>query len=263
VSAGGFQFNWVDCSWDVLRGCRSMSPGCIRCIACVLLLKQGYPKDHVWRSYVREVLRIRSLRPDTLCLVCSDSDFFLPEARTWWREFRERMAARPDVIFLLLTKRLDLAGEFFERYGGLPNLWLGTSFEDQRTLDLRVPLLYNIPAAGYVLSAQPLIAPVDLTPYLDNPLLRKVVAGCERGEGWRPCDRAWLDQIRDDCAQRGIWYFMTCCRKDDGTVDITPTENDRGSHAPSRPSYRQRRPQETILELGGFHAPGYQEGRTT
>ncbi|MFG2412330.1 DUF5131 family protein [Streptomyces goshikiensis] len=48
----------------------------------------------------------------------------------------------------------------------LPNVWIGTSVEDQKRADLRIPALINIPAAVRFLSCEPLLGPVDLTPWL-------------------------------------------------------------------------------------------------
>lgn len=45
----------------------------------------------------------------------------------------------------------------------LPNVWLGVSIEDQETADERVPILLEIPAHRRLVSAEPMIGPIDLT----------------------------------------------------------------------------------------------------
>ena len=50
----------------------------------------------------------------------------------------------------------------------LPNVWLGTSVEDQRRADERVPILLDTPAAVRWISAEPLLGPVDLARYLGD-----------------------------------------------------------------------------------------------
>jgi protein gp37 len=50
----------------------------------------------------------------------------------------------------------------------LPNVWLGTSVEDQRRADERIPHLLATPAAVRFLSAEPLLGPVDLQPFLER-----------------------------------------------------------------------------------------------
>ncbi|MFZ3473138.1 DUF5131 family protein [Streptomyces sp. 4.24] len=48
----------------------------------------------------------------------------------------------------------------------LPNAWIGTSVESQKYADLRIPALINTPAAVRFLSCEPLLGPVDLSPWL-------------------------------------------------------------------------------------------------
>lgn len=43
-----------------------------------------------------------------------------------------------------------------------PNVWIGTSCEDQKTADERIPHLVKIPAAVRFLSCEPLIGPIEL-----------------------------------------------------------------------------------------------------
>lgn len=51
----------------------------------------------------------------------------------------------------------------------LPNVWLGVSVEDQRRADERIPILLDTPAAIRWISAEPLLGPVDLEPWLHWP----------------------------------------------------------------------------------------------
>jgi protein gp37 len=44
----------------------------------------------------------------------------------------------------------------------LPNVWLGTTVENQAMADLRIPVLLSIPAKVHFLSCEPLLGPVDL-----------------------------------------------------------------------------------------------------
>ncbi|HET8642565.1 MAG TPA: DUF5131 family protein, partial [Pseudonocardiaceae bacterium] len=48
----------------------------------------------------------------------------------------------------------------------LPNVWLGTSVEDQKRADERIPALLNTPAAVRWLSCEPLLGHVDLQAHL-------------------------------------------------------------------------------------------------
>ena len=126
----------------------------------------------------------------------------------------------------------------------LPNVWLGTSIEDQVSADQRIPDLLATPAALRFISAEPLLGPVDLEsswhgesalysecwgdcgwcenghPKLEN--CRKltnpdeggitgldwVIAGGESGPNARPCHPDWIRALRDQCAAADVPYFF-------------------------------------------------------
>jgi protein gp37 len=105
----------------------------------------------------------------------------------------------------------------------LPNVWLGTSVEDQRAADERIPHLLKTPAAVRFLSCEPLLGSVDLLDWLDNisvtddgrvirindfeQPLQWVIAGGESGPKARPCHPDWARSLRDQCQAAGVPYF--------------------------------------------------------
>jgi protein gp37 len=108
----------------------------------------------------------------------------------------------------------------------LPGVWLGTSIEDQRWADIRVPKLLECPAEVRFLSCEPLLGPVDLTPWLhdSNCVIREegccicaepreahvnwVIVGGESGPGARPMHPQWARDLRDQCQAAGVAFFM-------------------------------------------------------
>lgn len=83
----------------------------------------------------------------------------------------------------------------------LPNVWIGTSVENQKYADLRIPALLDIPAAVRFLSCEPLLGPVDLTAWMP-----------EGFASWRcqgpDCRRFYsgpLQQRCPDCGREGHW----------------------------------------------------------
>lgn len=88
----------------------------------------------------------------------------------------------------------------------IPNVWLGTSVEDQRRADERVPILLDTPAAVRWLSMEPLLGPVE-----DRGCLSKVdwvVVGGESGPDSRPMHPNWARSIRDQCAAAGVPFHF-------------------------------------------------------
>jgi protein gp37 len=132
----------------------------------------------------------------------------------------------------------------------LPNVWIGTSTEDQPTTDARVPIILRTPAAVRFVSAGPLLGPVDIAWALSrNPVeiaagfqlrghfapdaetlrgLDLVIAEGESGLNGRPMHPDWPRRLRDDCAaarrafffkQWGAWApALANCGPGDGLV---------------------------------------------
>jgi protein gp37 len=103
--------------------------------------------------------------------------------------------------------------------GHFPNVWLGTSVEDQRRADERIPHLLQTPAAIRFLSAEPILGPIDLTNLqLPGSLswnalgklagLHWVIAGGESGPGARPMHPHWARSLRDQCNAAGVAFFF-------------------------------------------------------
>jgi protein gp37 len=114
----------------------------------------------------------------------------------------------------------------------LPNVWLGTSIEDQATADTRIPELLETPAEVRFISAEPLLGPLDLTEVAhQRPDLRAVVVydalrgyggfrrnfmnrinwvicGGESGPGARPMHPDWARSMRDQCVAAGVAFFF-------------------------------------------------------
>ena len=96
-----------------------------------------------------------------------------------------------------------------------PNLWLGTSVENADYL-WRLSYLLMTPAAGHFLSAEPLLGPLNLRPYLYEPKysnnlgrgLKWVIVGGESGPKHRFFDHAWAKQILLDCMDYGVPFFF-------------------------------------------------------
>ncbi|MEM9790633.1 MAG: phage Gp37/Gp68 family protein [Planctomycetota bacterium] len=107
----------------------------------------------------------------------------------------------------------------------LPNVWLGTSVEDQAAADARIPHLLNCPAAVRFLSCEPLLGPVDVSAFVSVSKLQRrdrlsysqarrevdrhwLILGGESGPGARPCDVAWLRSLVEQGKAGGVPVFV-------------------------------------------------------
>lgn len=91
----------------------------------------------------------------------------------------------------------------------LPNVWLGVSAGNQKAADENLTWLVQTPAAVRYVSCEPLLAGLDLRPFL--PGLDLVITGGETGQKYkdiRPVHPAWLRSLRDQCADAGVKFFF-------------------------------------------------------
>lgn len=174
----------------------------------------------------------------------------------WLADLLALTAATPNLDWLLLTKRPELWRERMEEaviaiaaplteeqaclhppIHGLmaqdwlagtppPNVWIGTTAEDQRRADERIPALLSIPARVRFLSMEPLIEAVDLfrarRPVVPGTAticdfsarntalgaLDWVIVGGESGPRARSFDIAWARSIVSQCLEAGVAAFV-------------------------------------------------------
>jgi protein gp37 len=159
--------------------------------------------------------------------VCSMSDLCHEKVpREYIIKVFRIMERCPQHTFQVLTKRPEVLVDVLGGSSGagldvppLPNVWLGTSVEDQKAAEQRVPRLLECPAAVYWISAEPLLGPLDVTPWLLRPpsarRLGWVVCGGESWPGRRWMRPEWARSLRDQCAHVGVPFFF----KQWGTID--------------------------------------------
>jgi protein gp37 len=234
---------WTEATWNPVRGCSKVSEGCRYCYAMSVAARfsgPGQPYEGLatrsparWTGKVMLVEKhlgdpLRWARP-RLIFVNSMSDLFHEDIPDEWidRIFGV-MAAAARHTFQVLTKRparmRRYVSERLIAVQPLPNVWLGTSVEDQPAADARIRDLIATPAAVRLLSCEPLIGPVSFRWATWAPLngqrvnrehldgirghLQWVIAGGESGPKARACDPEWLRTIRDQCVEAGVPFFL-------------------------------------------------------
>jgi len=100
----------------------------------------------------------------------------------WRVELWDLIRATPALIWVLLSKRPQNAPAMLppDWGDGWPNVWLGTTVENNLEAGHRIPHLAGIPAALRFLSVEPLLEAVDLAPWLGR--LHWVICGGDNVE---------------------------------------------------------------------------------
>jgi len=117
--------------------------------------------------------------------------------------------ATPHLDWLLLTKRPYNIRRFVPWGDRWPmNVWAGTTAENQRWAEKRIPVLLEAPAAVRFVSAEPLLGPLDLRAWLNDEGLKWVIAGGESGPHSRPMNPEWARALRDQCLAAGVSFLF-------------------------------------------------------
>ena len=211
---------WTDATWNPVTGCDRLSPGCDHCYALTMagrLKRMGsarYQRDGDPRTsgpgfgvtchedVLDQPLRWR--RPRRI-FVNSMSDLFHPDVPDLFiAQVFTVMALCPQHTFQILTKRPQRMASLLRHreacYDGwpLPNVWLGTSIENDRYA-FRADHLRATPAAVRFVSAEPLLGPL---PSLDLTGIDWLIVGGESGPAARPMHPDWVRDLRDRCLFR-------------------------------------------------------------
>lgn len=229
---------WTEATWNPVTGCDRTSPGCDNCYALTLakrLKAMGQPKyqnDGDERTsgpgfavtcHEQELDQpLRWAKPRRV-FVNSMSDLFhadVPDdfiARVFAamsdasQHTYQVLTKRPQRMTKLLTSRSFVAT--VDKYRGvtpgafvwpLPNVWLGTSIENDR-YSWRADHLRTTPAAIRFLSLEPLLG--DL-PSLDMHGMDWIIVGGESGHRARPMLLKWVRSLRSRARAAGVAFFV-------------------------------------------------------
>lgn len=141
------------------------------------------------------------------------------ERRAELNEWRERLWSlieeTPMLDWLILTKRPQNIAKMTPWEREWPeNIWLGTTVENQKFADLRLPHLLKHQAKVRFLSCEPLLGEIDLRKWI-KPMPRKklygidwVIAGGESGPKSRPMDASSLRFLRDTCLENQVPFHF-------------------------------------------------------
>jgi protein gp37 len=221
------KIEWCDHTFNPWIGCAKVAAGCTNCYAEALMDKRygkakwGENGTRVktskgnWakvRAWNREALATFGRKARVFCASLADVAEDRPELVPWRAELCDLIRECGNLDFLLLTKRPENLTRLFPA-DVLARCWVGTSVAEQKDADKNIPHLLACPAAVRFVSAEPLIGPANVKPYLYGNLARAhcldwVIVGGESGPGARLCDVAWIRSIVGQCKAAGVPCFV-------------------------------------------------------
>lgn len=207
---------WTDATWNPVRGCVKVSPGCAHCYAETFAERfrgvPGHPYEdgfdpRLVPDKLEEPLRWRRPR---MVFVNSMSDLFQSAVPDEYIDsvVRVMLEARHHT-YQVLTKRAhrmaDLLSTRLAFAAQEPHIWWGVSVENRRLGLPRIVHLQRAPVHMRFLSVEPLLE--DLGP-LDLSGISWVILGGESGPHARPMKAAWARSIRTQCRRARVAFFF-------------------------------------------------------
>lgn len=207
---------WTDATWNPIRGCTKISPGCKHCYAMTFAERfrgvKGHPYEQGFdlRLVPEKLGEPLKWREPKMIFVNSMSDLFQKEVPiAFVRKVADVMMTANWHTFQVLTKRADrmraLLHRDFHDVANRPHIWWGVSVENRKHGLPRVELLRDTPAAVRFLSVEPLLEDLGR---LDLKGIHWVIVGGESGPHARVMKREWVLNVRDQCIDAGIPFFF-------------------------------------------------------
>lgn len=206
--------------WEPWSGCRRYSDGCLNCYIYGKSWKEGVPAPGIVRTGNFD-LPVRKLKDGSQKVksgrvwTCFKTDFFLEDADPWRGEAWDMMRERSDLEFFMITKRIERFAECVpEDWGdGWDNVTVCCTMEDQEAVNRRMPVYRDAPIKRKIVVCEPLLGPVDLSPWLGD-WVEQVVCGGESGRNVRECRYEWILSLREQCVASNVrfWFRQTGSR---------------------------------------------------
>jgi protein gp37 len=210
------KIEWTDATWNPVRGCTKISPGCAHCYAATFAERfRGVPGHPYERGFDLRLVPEKLFEPlgwkkPRMIFVNSMSDLFhesVPDEyviqvarvmqRAEWHTYQV-LTKRAERMRALLNTTLAFAAES-------RNVWWGVSVENKRCGLPRITHLRQAHVPVRFLSIEPLLEPLG---DIDLRGIAWVIVGGESGSGARPIHREWVTSIRDQCRSCGVPFFF-------------------------------------------------------
>lgn len=210
------KIEWTDATWNPVRGCTKISPGCKHCYAERFAERfrgvAGHPFEQGFdlRLVTEKLADPLRWNAPKMIFVNSMSDLFhagVPES--YISKVVSVMQLARWHTYQVLTKRSERLQELLSgplrQAADEAHIWWGVSVEDRKHGLPRIADLQTVPAAVRFLSIEPLLEDLGVL-QLDG--IAWVIVGGESGPGARPMREEWVLSIREQCREARIPFFF-------------------------------------------------------
>jgi protein gp37 len=202
---------WTDATWNPVRGCTKISPGCKHCYAERFAERfRGVPGHPFEQGFDLRVIPAKLEEPlrwkkAQRIFVNSMSDLFHREVPfEYIQKVFDVMNRANWHQYQILTKRGERIEELGPKLQWAPHIWMGVSVESENYL-YRIDQLRKTKAHVKFLSIEPLLGPLG---EINLRGIDWVIVGGESGPGARPMNEEWVTDIRKQCLKAGVAFFF-------------------------------------------------------
>ena len=237
-------------SWGLVHGCTPIGDACLHCWAAKEAYTRNFQKNPKIRAlyegltYLKDgiptfngtvrlneaamEIPLRTKKPTVFAVAWGGDLFHKDVPFSFLADAFSVMGRCPQHTFLVLTKRPRAMASFINAYknagGYYPNVYLGTTVEDQKQADERLPALLKCAPFPLWLSIEPMLGEISfrwalwakisrepgaVNKHLDGLKgISQVVLGGETGSGARPMNPDWAMAVRDQCSAAGVPFFF-------------------------------------------------------
>jgi protein gp37 len=210
------KIEWTDATWNPVRGCTKISPGCAHCYAAVFAERfrgvVGHPYERGFdpRLVPEKLYEPLRWRNPKMIFVNSMSDLFHEKVPDSYIVAVSRvMQAAKWHTFQVLTKRSERMRDLLRSdllfAARLPHIWWGVSVENRKHGMPRVAHLQSSGARTRFLSIEPLLENLGT---INLRGVNWVIVGGESGRGARTMKEEWVTSILGQCRRAGVALFF-------------------------------------------------------
>lgn len=215
------KIEWATHTWNPWIGCTKVGPPCDFCYAENMMDRRygrvkwgaGQPRVRTsgqnWRQPIKwnKAAREAGRRDTVFCL--SLGDIWDNEVDPQWRgEAFYLMRSTPNLIYLLLSKRIGNAIDMCRNVDLPRNAALGATMADQKEWDRDLPKLLEaatvLHAEFTFASVEPMLGPIDCLGQFPSWM----ICGGESGPHARPMHPDWPRSLRDQCDAADVPFLF-------------------------------------------------------
>lgn len=210
------KIEWTDATWNPVRGCTKISPGCAHCYAETFAERfRGVPGHPYEQGFDLRLVPEKLAEPLTwakpqMVFVNSMSDLFHKDVPDEYIVLvAQVMAAANWHTYQVLTKRSERLRDLLKTKlafaASMSHIWWGVSVENQKHGLPRVDHLRDANAQTAFLSIEPLLEDLG---NVDLRGIDWVIVGGESGAGARPMQESWVIRIQRQCRRQKVPFFF-------------------------------------------------------